>query len=99
MSSGQALETAFDSLVSCQSVCLVHAEGRRRGESPAAGVTDNCEPPYGFLESNSGPLQKKVLLTAKHLSSTLQHFFKISKCKDLEPYYTSSTSKDHHHQQ
>ena len=33
-------------------------------------ITDGCEPPCGCWESNSGPLEERlVLLTSEHLSS------------------------------
>ena len=34
--------------------------------SPGTGVTDGCEPPYGYWESNLGPLEEQqVLLKAE----------------------------------
>lgn len=44
-------------------VCLVPPEGV---ESPGTRVTDSCEPPGRWQESDSGLLQKQtVFLTAK----------------------------------
>ena len=41
--------------------CMVPAEVRSGNRSPGAGVRDGCEPPYGCLESNLGPLQEPSL--------------------------------------
>jgi hypothetical protein len=56
-------------LPTCMSVYHVHAVPREtKGGSrvPWTGVTDTCEPPCRYRESNSGPLEEQpVLLTAE----------------------------------
>jgi hypothetical protein len=36
--------------------------------TPGMGVTNGCEPPYGFYKLNPGPLQEQYLLLTTELS-------------------------------
>lgn len=50
--------------VSC--VCLVFTTGQKKAlkgiRSPGSGLTDRCEPLYGFWELNMGPLLERPVL-------------------------------------
>lgn len=48
-------------------VCAWYLQGPEEGiTSPGPGVADGYEPPHGFWEPNSSPLQgQQVLLTSK----------------------------------
>lgn len=58
-------------------LCTMCTTGAHEGQKrvlgfPRTGVSDDCEPPCGFLESNPGPLQiTKCSKFLSHLSALL----------------------------
>lgn len=60
----------------CTLCILVHEEARRGIRFPRTGVTDVCQPPCEFKESNSKLLQgQPVLLSAEHPTSPIMFCF------------------------
>lgn len=62
----------------CLHVCLFPWRSEDSMESPGTEVTDDCEPPYGFCEPNSGPVEEQlVLLTTEPSLWPLCEFFLV----------------------
>lgn len=53
--------------------------------SPATGVTDGCEPPYGSWESNLGPQQEQQMLLTPSCLSSPQTVHLIQGCVYARP--------------
>lgn len=54
-------------------------EGQKRTSiTPGTGVTDGCEPPYGYWESNVGPLQEQMFSTVGAISWKGGSFISLS---------------------
>ena len=61
--------------------------------SPATGVTDDCEPPYGFWELNAGPLKEHSVLLTTDPSLAPTYLIFQHKALQVTPLITDAVSQ------